>query len=109
MSSTSSPSPRSPSYLASATAAVAGAIGVSLCCIGPFVLLALGFTGPHLVEALEPYRPWVVGFELVAYVAYRRLRPPAVCETDAMNDRTKQALFWIALLLIVGSLVALAV
>jgi mercuric ion transport protein len=99
---------RSSRHVWSATAAVAGAVGVSLCCIGPFVLFALGLTSIHVVEALEPYKPFVVGGELVAFALYRRYRPEPTCEVDDAPGRTKQLVFWIALVLIVGSLVALA-
>ncbi len=43
----------------SMVAAVAAAIGASLCCIGPLVLLALGIRGTWIsyLTALEPYHP----------------------------------------------------
>ena len=60
------------------------AILASACCLGPLVLLALGFGGAGIgnLTALEPYRPVFIGGALVALVlAYRRIyRPLAVCK-----------------------------
>lgn len=95
-------------YAVSAGAAVAGAIGVSLCCIGPLVLLALGLGSLHVIDALQPYRPWLIGGELVAYLAYRHFRPARTCNADSPPDAFKQVAFWLALLVILGALVGLA-
>jgi mercuric ion transport protein len=95
-------------YAVSAGAAVAGALGVSLCCIGPVVLLAFGVSGPHFIDALQPYRPWLIGGELVAYGSYRYFRPTPTCEADQPPGAYKQIAFWIALVVIVGSLLAVA-
>ena len=48
-------------------AAVIAAIGASLCCIGPLVLLALGISGAWIsyLTALEPYRPIFIGVVLL--------------------------------------------
>ena len=60
------------------------AILASACCLGPLVLVALGFSGAWIgnLTALEPYRPVFIGGALVALVlAYRRMyRPVAACE-----------------------------
>ena len=41
----------------------------STCCLGPLVLVALGFSGAWVgnLTALEPYRPFFIGAALVAY------------------------------------------
>lgn len=93
-------------YFLSATAAVAGAIGVSICCIAPFVLLAFGITGVHFIEAVEPYRPFVIVAEFVAYLSYRHFRPPPSCEADAPPSTFKQIVFWLAVAAIVAAIVA---
>jgi mercuric ion transport protein len=66
-----------------ATGGVA-AILASTCCLGPLVLLTLGFSGAWIgnLTKLEPYRPLFIGAALVAlYFAYRRIyRPAAECE-----------------------------
>ncbi len=42
------------------------AIGASVCCVGPLVLLALGISGAWITNlaALEPYRPIFIGLTL---------------------------------------------
>ena len=59
------------------------AILASTCCLGPLVLLTLGFSGAWIgnLTALEPYRPLFVVAAVVALVfAYRQIfRPAAAC------------------------------
>lgn len=59
------------------------AILASTCCLGPLVLIALGFSGAWIgsLTVLEPYRPFFIGAALVAlFFAYRRIfRPAQVC------------------------------
>lgn len=57
------------------------AILASTCCLGPLVLVALGFSGAWIgnLTALEPYRPYFVGAAVVAlFFAYRQIFRPAV-------------------------------
>ncbi len=57
------------------------AILASTCCLGPLVLLLLGFSGAWIANltALEPYRPYFVAAAVVALVvAYRQIFRPAV-------------------------------
>jgi len=52
------------------------AILASTCCLGPLVLVALGFSGAWIgnLTALEPYRPIFIGAALVAlFFAGRRV------------------------------------
>src|SRR5690606_16474167 len=60
------------------------AILASTCCLGPLVLVALGFSGAWIgtLTVLEPYRPLFIGAALVAMAfAYRRIfRPARACE-----------------------------
>src|SRR6266704_1391677 len=60
------------------------AILASTCCLGPLVLVALGFSGAWIgnLTALEPYRPIFIGAALVAlFFAGRRVfRPAAACK-----------------------------
>ncbi len=64
---------------------VAG-IAASLCCVGPLILLLLGFGGAWVsnLTALEPYRPIFIGIALVALsIAYLRIfraKPEQSCE-----------------------------
>ena len=57
------------------------AILASTCCLGPLVLLMLGFSGAWIgnLTALEPYRPYFVVIAVVAlFFAYRQIFRPAV-------------------------------
>ena len=59
------------------------AILASTCCLGPLVLLLLGFSGAWIANltVLEPYRPMFVAAAVVAlFFAYRQIfRPVAAC------------------------------
>jgi mercuric ion transport protein len=89
------------------------AILASTCCLGPLVLLALGFSGAWIANLtlLEPYRPIFIGAALVAlFFAWRRIyRPAAVCgpgEVCAIPQvrSTYKALFWLVAALVVIAL-----
>ncbi|MBX9763838.1 MAG: mercuric ion transporter MerT [Pseudomonadaceae bacterium] len=59
------------------------AILASTCCLGPLLLITLGFSGAWIgnLSALEPYRPLFIGAALVAlFLAWRRIfRPAQAC------------------------------
>jgi mercuric ion transport protein len=63
----------------------AAAILASACCLGPLILVLLGFSGAWIgnLSVLEPYRPLFFGFALVALglAAWRVFRPVEACET----------------------------
>ena len=90
------------------------AILASTCCLGPLVLITLGFSGAWIgnLTVFEPYRPIFLGSALVAlFFAYRRIFRPAtackpgeVCATPQVNTAYK-TLFWIVSALV---LIALA-
>lgn len=89
------------------------AIGASLCCIGPLVLLALGIGGAWVsyLTALEPYRPIFIGITLVfLFLAFRRLyllprqcAPGDACAIPA-TLRNQRIIFWIVSVLLVALL-----
>ncbi|PLX62350.1 MAG: mercuric transport protein [Sedimenticola selenatireducens] len=60
------------------------AILASTCCLGPLVLITLGFSGAWIgnLTVLEPYRPLFIGAALVAlFFAWRQIyRPITVCK-----------------------------
>jgi mercuric ion transport protein len=60
------------------------AILASACCLGPLVLVTLGFSGAWIgnLTVLEPYRPIFIGAALVAmFFAWRRIyRPAQACK-----------------------------
>ncbi|MBW4976614.1 mercuric transport protein, partial [Roseovarius mucosus] len=56
------------------------AILASACCLGPLLLVALGFSGAWIgnLTVLEPYRPIFIGAALIAlFFAWRRIFRPA--------------------------------
>jgi mercuric ion transport protein len=94
-------------------AGAAAAIGASLCCVAPLVLLALGIGGTWIASltALEPYRPIFVGLTaLFLGLAFRRLYiVPRVCVPGAScaNPRTvkrQRLIFWITAMPLLGLL-----
>lgn len=89
------------------------AILASTCCLGPLVLITLGFSGAWIgnLTALDPYRPIFIGVALVALLfAWRSIFHPArACAPDdacaAPQVRTAyKVFFWI-----VGVLVLIAI
>lgn len=90
------------------------AILASTCCLGPLVLVALGFSGAWIgnLTALEPYRPIFIGAALLAmFFAWRRIYrsaqacgPGEVCAIPQVRS-TYKAVFWFVAVLV---LIALA-
>lgn len=90
------------------------AILASTCCLGPLVLVTLGFSGAWIANltVLEPYRPIFIGAALVAlFFAYRRIfhpaqacKPGTVCAVPEVRTAYK-VIFWVVVVLV---LVALA-
>lgn len=87
---------------------VLAALGASICCIGPVVLVSLGLGGAWIgsLTALEPYRPVFIGVTLVFLgVAFRRLyRVPRDCGPDGecavpVSLRRQRLLFWVVCVL----------
>ena len=90
------------------------AILASTCCLGPLVLVTLGFGGAWIgnLTALEPYRPYFAGAALVALMfAYRAIfrssvecEPGQVCAMPRVNAAYK-LIFWIVAALVLVALV----
>lgn len=85
-------------------AAVVAAVGASVCCVGPFVLLMLGVGGAWIgnLTALEPYRPIFIGVTLVFLgLAFRKLYlVPEACEAgklcaNPVTRRNQRLVFWV--------------
>lgn len=76
----------------------------SACCLGPLVLVALGFSGAWIgnLTMLEPYRPLFIGAALVAlFFAWRSIfrpvqacKPGEVCAASQVRTAYK-VVFWI--------------
>jgi mercuric ion transport protein len=89
------------------------AIGASVCCVGPLLLLALGIGGSWVgsLTAMEPYRLIFIGLTLLfLWLAFRKLYlVPQVCTpgTPCAEPRTIQrqrVTFWIVAVLLLGLL-----
>lgn len=94
-------------------ASVVAAIGASVCCVGPLILLALGIGGTWVgnLTAMEPYRPIFMSLMLLFLgLAFRKLYlVPQVCApgTPCADPRTlkrQQLIFWIIAVLMLGLL-----
>ena len=89
------------------------AILASTCCLGPLVLVALGFSGAWIgnLTVLEPYRPMFIGAALVAmFFAWRRIFRPAqdckpgeVCAIPQARS-TYKIIFWVVVALVLVAL-----
>jgi len=93
--------------------AMLAAIGASVCCVGPLLLLALGIGGAWIgnLTALEPYRPVFIGLTVVFFgLAFRKLYlVPRACASgatcaDPLSARRRRTVFWIAGILMLGLL-----
>lgn len=94
-------------------AGVLAAIGASVCCVGPLVLISLGIGGSWVgsLTAMEPYRPvFIVLTLLFLGLAFRELYlVPQVCTpgTPCVDPRTlrrQRLAFWIVVVLLLGLL-----
>ncbi|MBM3105857.1 mercury transporter MerT [Pseudomonas sp. V1] len=94
-------------------AGVLAAVGASLCCVGPLVLLSLGIGGSWVssLTAMEPYRPLFIGLTLLFLgLAFRKLYlMPQTCApgTACANPRSikrQRIVFWIVTILLLGLL-----
>ncbi|MGH8659957.1 MAG: mercuric ion transporter MerT [Gammaproteobacteria bacterium] len=89
------------------------AILASSCCLGPLVLVALGFSGAWIgnLTAMEPYRPMFIGAALLAlFFAGRRIfqpvqacKPGEVCAVPQIRSGYK-AMFCVVAALIVTTI-----
>jgi mercuric ion transport protein len=96
--------------------AAGGVAGIltSTCCLGPLVLVTLGFSGAWIgnLALLESYRTVFISAALVAlFLAYRRIFRPAtackpgeVCAIPQVSS-TYKTLYWLAAALVVVALV----
>lgn len=94
-------------------AGVLAAIGASVCCVGPLVLLTLGIGGAWIANltALEPLRAWFIAATLLFLgLAFRRLYlQPQVCEPGAKCAepivlKRQRLMFWVVSLALLALL-----
>jgi mercuric ion transport protein len=94
-------------------AGVVAAIGASVCCVGPLVLLMLGIGGAWIgnLAAFAPYRPLFIGLTLLflalafrkLYLAPRACASGATC-ADPQTARRQRMIFWLVSVLLLGLL-----
>lgn len=94
-------------------AGVLAALGASVCCVAPLVLLALGIGGTWVgsLTAMAPYRPIFIGLTLLFLgLAFRRLYlvpqvcAPGACCVDPGVVKRRRMTFWIVTVLLLGLL-----
>ncbi|MDT8385729.1 MAG: mercuric transporter MerT family protein [Gammaproteobacteria bacterium] len=90
-------------------AAAVAAIGASLCCVGPLVLLTLGIGGAWIgnLSALEPFRPIFIGVMLLFLgLAFRKLYlVPEACAVgkpcaNPVTRRNQRVIYWVVTVLL---------
>ena len=90
-----------------------GAIGASLCCVAPLVLVSLGIGGTWIsyLTALEPYRPFLVAITLAFLLAafWRLYLVPQKCSSGdscalPATRRNQRIVFWVVTTLLLGLL-----
>ncbi len=90
------------------------AVLASSCCLGPLVLVLLGFSGVWIghLSVLEPYRPWflLLTFGVLAVAGVRLFRPIRACDDCALCTwvrprRVQQVCFCAVTVLAVAGLV----
>jgi mercuric ion transport protein len=102
-----------PSAKGSLVAGILAALGASLCCVAPLVLLALGIGGAWIgnLTAFEPYRPVFIVLTLLFLVlAFRKLylvpqacAPGAEC-ADPQTTKRQRLVFWLITILLLALL-----
>jgi mercuric ion transport protein len=94
-------------------AGILAAIGASVCCVGPLVLLALGVGGAWIgsLTVMEPYRPIFIGLTLLflGLTFHKLYLVPQVCVpgTPCADPRTikrQRLTLWIVAVLLLGLL-----
>ena len=89
------------------------AILASTCCLGPLVLVGLGFSGAWIgnLTVLEPYRPIFIGAASVAlfFAWWRIFRPVEACKPGEVCAiprvrQTYKLIFWVVTVLVLIAL-----
>ena len=99
-----------------ACALLAGGVAAMVaaaCCIGPLLLVLLGFGGAWManLQVLEPYRPVTLVIAIVFLaLAYRRIWKPAdVCEPGTLCGVPQTRLMYKILFLLVALLIVASI
>ena len=103
----------SKSSLAALLAAGAAAIGASVCCVVPLVLVLMGISGAWIstLTALDAWRPWLSALTLLClgWAFWSLYGPGSGCRTDGAcidvsSLRRRRAWLWIATIIIAALL-----
>lgn len=95
-------------------ASIAAAVGASVCCVGPLLLLFLGVSGSWIgnLARMEPVRPYLIGVTLLLLgrAGYLLYRVPSSCAVDAPcadpeSVLRQRRIFWVVCMLLGGLLV----
>ncbi|MES1952874.1 MerT mercuric transport protein [Salinisphaera sp. S4-8] len=93
--------------------AVLAAVGASLCCVAPVLLISIGVGGAWMssLTALEPYRPIfvVITLALLIFAGWRLNRREPGCDSDTACarpavKRRQRLIFWLLALLVTALL-----
>ncbi len=94
--------------------AVVSAVGASICCVGPLLLLGLGIGGAWVgtLNAMEKYRPFWTAATLIflgfAFLkVYRKPKEEPRCPGDACRPgavRRNRILLWVVAVFVLGLL-----
>jgi mercuric ion transport protein len=94
--------------------AVVSAVGASICCVGPLLLLALGIGGAWVgnLTAMEKYRSFWTAATLIflglAFLkVYRKPKKEACCPEDVCRSeagRRNRILLWVVAVFVLGLL-----
>lgn len=93
--------------------AVLAAVGASLCCVAPVLLISIGVGGAWMssLTALEPYRPIfvVITLALLIFAGWRLYRREPSCDSDTACarpavKRRQRLIFWLFALLVTALL-----
>ncbi|MBB3167445.1 mercuric transporter MerT family protein [Simiduia aestuariiviva] len=90
------------------------AVGASLCCAGPLVLLSLGISGAWIshLTALEPYRPiFIIAVcALFGWSGWQLFKPQSECAAETVcaqeTTRGRRQKIFLILLIVAAALVA---
>lgn len=97
----------------SLVAGALAAVGASVCCVGPLLLLTMGIGGAWIANliAWEPLRPWFIAATLVflglafrsVYLRPRACAPDAACAQPLVLGR-QRLIFWVVALALLALL-----